>query len=238
MENDSQKNQLNKVSCIIPAYNESERISEVLDVVSGHPLINEVIVVDDCSTDKTVQKVSEFQRNFPNIILYRNEKNMGKSCAVYNGIKQSTGDILFFIDADLKGLTAQDLTDLVKPVLENNNLISISMRKNSPGIDRLIGLDYLSGERVFAKSMISEKLEQIPKILGFELEVFLNAIIIENKIPIKIIFWKNVESPFKFKKFFGLNIRSDVYMFFEILKFISPITIISQFIQMKRLMLK
>ena len=224
-----------KVSCIIAAYNEEPRIANVLFAIENHPLIDEVIVVDDGSKDGT----KDVAAKFANIHLIVMPQNKGKCTAIYTGIKNSKNEILLFLDADLIGLTADNITALINPVISGEADISISMRKNSPAIDRFIGLDYLSGERVFYKQLIMEKLEQIPKLPGFGLEVFLNRIIIRSKCRIKIIFWKNVESPWKYKKD-GLwaGIKGDIKMIYQIFKVISPPEVVYQFAKMKSRMVE
>jgi len=187
---------MQKVSCIIAAYNEHDRIGNVLKVVNDHPLLEEVIVVDDGSKDNTADVVLQFS----NVRLIVQPKNHGKSFAVYTGLKNCKSDLVFFLDADLIGLTANDITNLIHPVTQGIADISISLRKNSPLLDRIIGIDYLSGERVFSKKIIQPYLEEIGKIHGFGLEVFLNRIIIKNRLRIKIVHWDGVISPYPSKK--------------------------------------
>ena len=229
---------MNKVSCIIPAFNEAGRIAQVLDAIIEHPLIDEIIVVDDKSTDQTKEVV----RKYSTITLVEHGTNQGKSAAVYSGLIRASGNIIFLLDADLQGLTAHDITLLIEPVLKNTKVVSMSMRKNSPWIDRVIGIDYLSGERVFSKTLLGDSLdldiEKIRHLRGFELEVFLNRIIIAHQRPVQVIFWKNVVSPFKYKTYWGLQIRSDIYMTATILQYLSIAEVLAQFFNLRRLMVK
>ena len=104
------------ISCIIPAYNESKNIGKVLEVVKGYPRFNEIIVVDDCSKDNTCSMVESYLKDWPKIKLVKNEQNQGKAGAIKNGVKHSKGDIIVMVDADLIGLTYNDLDRLIKPV--------------------------------------------------------------------------------------------------------------------------
>src|SRR3989338_9641304 len=97
-----------KISCIIPAYNEGVRIKNVLRAVYKHPLIDEVIVVDDGSKDNTKDIVKEFEG-----IKLIIQENKGKSQAVAAGVSQAEGDLLFFLDADLIGLTPKNISGLI-----------------------------------------------------------------------------------------------------------------------------
>ena len=226
---------MKKISCIIPAYNEGKRIESVLKAVYKHPLIDEVIVVDDGSTDNTQKLVKKFK----GIKLIVNEKNRGKSFSIVNGITNSKNDLLMFIDSDLKGLKKEDITKLIEPVQKGEADVSISLRKNSLKIYKMIGLDFISGERVFPKNLIIDQLEKILKLPGFGLEVFLNKLIIKHSLRIKVVYWKNVISPRKSKKV-GLikGWEGDLLMFKDMMKTISLKCLIDQNLKMLKLMVK
>jgi len=159
---------MTKISCIIPAYNEGKRIQNVLEIVARHPLVDEVIVVDDGSSDDTGIIVSKFD----NIHLITQETNLGKTKALYKGTKESSGDFLFFLDSDLIGLTADDITKLITPVINNSADISISLRRNAPWLWHVIGIDYISGERVLPKNILFPYLEKMLSLPRFGIEVF------------------------------------------------------------------
>lgn len=141
------------VSCIIPAHNEAGRIGRVLDVVQNHPLLLEIIVVDDGSGDNTAQVAQG--RGIRVISL---PENRGKSYAVAEGIAVATGSHLLMLDADLVGLNDDDITALIRPVMQHQADVTISLRRNSPWVWRFIGLDYISGERVFARGLVAKHL--------------------------------------------------------------------------------
>lgn len=226
---------MTRVSCIIPAYNEGPRIGGVMEVVWNHPLIDEILVVDDGSEDDTRDVVSKF-RGIKSII---HKENTGKSRAVADGIVRSRGDIIFLLDADLVGLTSKDISDLLEPVLFSRADISISMRKNSPWIDKKIGLDFISGERVFSKKLIQDHMDAIRNLPPFGLESYLNKLIIKNKLRIKVAFWENVISLGKYKKS-GLirGVKGDLKMILDVLKTISVFEVVYQFVAMSFLKVK
>lgn len=123
-----------KISAIIINYNNDKFIEEAIRSVQkqSHP-VQEIIVVDDCSTDKSIEKINGV--NIP-IKLIRHEKNMGPSAARNTGIKNATGEILAFLDGDdtyHKDKIKNSITYFEKypevgmvytdyEVLENNNL--------------------------------------------------------------------------------------------------------------------
>src|SRR6266404_5410223 len=157
-----------KVSCVIPAHNEAPRIETVLLAAAKDPLIDEVIVVDDGSTDGTNDVVKKFidTAKAKNARLITLKKNAGKSNAIYEGITAAQGEFICMLDADLLGLTEEIVSRLIKPVLTGSADISISLRGNSPWIYRKIGIDLLSGDRVFHKSILADRLEKIRRLPG------------------------------------------------------------------------
>ncbi len=207
-----------KISCIIPAYNEGLRIEAVLRVVYGHPLIDEIIVVDDASKDNTQSIV----KKFPDIRLIVNKENKGKSYSVATGIIESSGDYILMLDADLHGLRSEDITSLVDPVKEGKVDVSMSIRKNAPAWMKLIKVDLMTGERVFPKSMITSRIQEMMALRGYALEVFLNRIVIKNKYAIKSVFLINVQDDLKTtKQGFFAGIKLFLSMWRDILKTIS-----------------
>jgi len=93
-----------KISIVIPAYNEEERIGESLKSITDYfkkrSYTYEVIVVSDGSTDETASVVSSYVNINPNIRLESYENNKGKGYAVKYGMRQAVGDYHLFIDAD------------------------------------------------------------------------------------------------------------------------------------------
>lgn len=95
-----------KISVIIPAFNEEENIKEsILETVrslTGLTIAWEIIVFDDGSQDKTYEQACSLQAEFPNrIIVKRNTQNIGKGRAIKKAVHYASGDYIVFIDADL-----------------------------------------------------------------------------------------------------------------------------------------
>lgn len=114
-----------KLSILIPAYNEGPTIHLILNrvkaVVLSHNIEKEIVIVNDCSKDDTVEKVEEYMRNNPelNIRFFSQERNQGKGAAINRAIKECTGDYLIIQDADLE-YDPQEYTLLLKPVFMDN----------------------------------------------------------------------------------------------------------------------
>ena len=160
---------MSSVSAIVPAFNEAERIGAVLAVLAKHPLISEIIVVDDGSDDGTSKIAIPFGAK-----ILRNEQNIGKGASMERGVKAASGDVFFFCDADIVGLTSEMITTILEPVLKGMYDMSVGIRgrivHTVPGSVSL--LPVLGGERAVTRELWNK----IPPIYKnrFEIETALN----------------------------------------------------------------
>jgi glycosyltransferase involved in cell wall biosynthesis len=212
------------VSCVIPAFNEAARIETVLIAALAHPLIAEVIVVDDGSSDGTAQIA---QAMGARVIVQ--PQNGGKTRALRDGIAAARGDFLLLLDADLERIGEADITALLTPVLAAQTDVSISLRGNSPTPWRALGLDYISGERVLPRIWVLDRLADLDTLAGFGFEVWLNAVWIDKGARIAVVPWPGVRSPLKSEKA-GLlaGIRADLGMMRDIFRTVSPLKALRQ----------
>ncbi len=111
-----------KITAIVPAYNEGPRLAAVLRVLTSYPAFDEVIVVDDGSTDNT----SRVARRWPARYL-RLAANQGKGRAMDHGVRAARGEVIFFCDADIEGLTHAALDRVIRPVVEQRVDMFIGM---------------------------------------------------------------------------------------------------------------
>ena len=214
-----------RISCIVCALNEGPRIGAVLAVASAHPLVAEVIVVDDGSTDDTAQVAARF----PNVRLISHAKNQGKSKAVATGVAAARHDLLMLLDADLKGLQAMDLTALATPVLDGRAAVSLSLRRNSLALFRLVGIDFVSGERVVDKRLLADVLHDIHALPRFGIEVFMNKRIIAAQLPIAIANWREVTQSRKTEKLgWWRGVRAEWRMVFDLMDAVYPLELLTQ----------
>lgn len=115
---------MQKLSVIIPAYNEEKTIERVLERISSVQLqkdiSKEIVVVNDASTDQTKEKILAFIAHNPSadIQYYEHDKNAGKGAALHTGITKVTGDYVIVQDADLE-YDPQEFTILLEPVLKD-----------------------------------------------------------------------------------------------------------------------
>jgi len=90
-----------RLSVVMPVFNERATIDEIIARVLAVPLTIELIVVDDCSTDGTGQRLQELQRE-RGFVLIAQSKNRGKGSALRRGFERVTGDVVVIQDADLE----------------------------------------------------------------------------------------------------------------------------------------
>ncbi len=98
----------------MPAYNEAERLNCVLEALRSANLIDETIVVNDGSYDDTYAVASQCSWVRPLNL----EKNRGKGSAMRAGAEATDADIVLFLDADLLGITGDQIDSLVTPVID------------------------------------------------------------------------------------------------------------------------
>lgn len=186
------------ISIIIPAYNEEVKIKDTLESIKGIEEINEIIVVDDGSTDKTTKIASEV--NSEKIIVLKLDKNRGKGYALNYGLKiaMKNADIIGFLDADL-GSSANDIKKLISPIINDEADVIIAKfppAKKKGGLGFVKGLAKesvfemtgveldatLSGQRLFKKEVL-EKFDEIP--FGYGVEVGMTIDILKYGYKIK-----------------------------------------------------
>lgn len=123
-----------KLSIVIPVYNEENTILQIIEKVKkvNFPVENEIIVVDDGSSDSTREKLKKIKG--VKIILH--ERNQGKGAAVKTGIKSSTGDYIIIQDADLE-YDPNQIKDLLRPILEKKAKVVYGTRlKRLPDLSK------------------------------------------------------------------------------------------------------
>jgi len=179
------------VSAIVPIYNEEKTLTKVVQTLLKSSLIDEVICVNDGSSDKSAQILQKFSGEIKLINL---KKNHGKGYALACGIKKAKGKIVSFFDADLTTLSETHIKTLLRPVLENKFKGVVGYAKNGQLPSIFINL---SGERAYYKNDLIPHLNQMSKT-RFGVEIFLNDLFKKQKI--KKVPLRNLQGLYKHQK--------------------------------------
>lgn len=167
-----------KIVAVVPVYNEENKIQDTVESLSNIDLIDNIIVVDDGSTDNTYNIVKKLD-----VDIIKLEKNSGKGYAIKSAIKNLEYDFLVLVDGDL-GKSSYEIEKLIYPII--NNEADVTIAKFPPpkkkggfgfvkklakkGIYHYTGVEInsgLSGQRVYKKEVI-DSIGEIPDTFGIE----------------------------------------------------------------------
>lgn len=170
-------------NCIIPFYNEEQRIENVLQELSNIPYFDQIILVNDWSTDTSQQLVESFIKKHKkqNILLISYAKNKWKSHAVYEGLQVCHTDYVFLFDADIRNIQIKEIEVLIENMYKNPDIDMWILRRVYA--KRYIKILYreliLSGQRMLRttdlKCVFQEKVDR------YQLEVAINTYMYTHK---------------------------------------------------------
>jgi glycosyltransferase involved in cell wall biosynthesis len=107
------------IAAILPIFNEELNVSGVLDVLHASSMLDEIILVDDGSSDKTFEILNRAAALDRRIQVIRHTRNKGKGEAIFSGWAATCAPILLLLDADLKDLTPEHIQTLLAPVIDH-----------------------------------------------------------------------------------------------------------------------
>jgi len=107
-----------KFSAVVPAYNEAERCEHVICELLKTDNLEELIFVNDGSTDNTETIVQKYKDN-PLFVYIKHPNNLGKGAALKTGVNVAKNDIILFLDADLENITSEKISKIVLPVIND-----------------------------------------------------------------------------------------------------------------------
>lgn len=174
-----------KVSAIISIFNEEKTLKKVISTLLNNSLVDEIICVNDSSSDDSLKILKSFDKQ---IILINLEKNKGKGHAMSVGIKKATHKIIMFADADLKNLDNTHINSLLKPILSNKAQVSIGFYTRS--LEDILFSFFYSGQRVYFKKDLEPLLKPM-KESRFGVEILLNHYL--KKLKHKRVFLKGLK---------------------------------------------
>jgi len=189
-----------KTTAIVPVFNEEKTVKKVLTVLNNSDLVNDIIVVDDASSDDSLKKIKDVKSNKLRLISLK--KNLGKSGAVKLAAQNLKTDILLFCDADLVNLKEEHIGQIIGPLKDGKTAMSVGLRDYG-----LIGnflykngfFPLIAGERALSYSIFKNTIKN-PFMKGYGLEPVLNYYCKENKIPVHKNIMKGLKQTLKPKK--------------------------------------
>jgi len=181
------------ISAVIPIYNEEKFLANFLAALLQSTYLDEIICVDDGSTDRSRQILHQYADTIQIIEL---SQNTGKGAALAAGIRAAHGDIVLFLDADLKNLNDLHIQALLDPLLAKRARVVVGYCKTSE--NPLNMNELISGQRAYFRSDLEPFLEEMAA-KRFGIEMYLNSLF----HPANMLFIPLVKlrSAYKFEKY-------------------------------------
>lgn len=202
-----------KVAAIIPTLNEEKNIARVIESLQQSSLIDEIIVVDDGSSDKTAEEAEKY-----GVRVIRHERNRGKGVAMETGARAADAEILFFADADLLHFRPGHADALIEPVANGSVGMTVGLRDRGKVLTWLLPhiAPVLGGERVMHREVFLRLRGKA--MTNFGIETVMNAYCRKHRIPIRYIPLWGVTQVIKERKYgFWKGFAARLRMFWQIL---------------------
>lgn len=167
-----------KVSVVVLVYNTAKYLKKCLDSIMNQTYENiEVIIINDGSTDESANIISEYLKNYPEIIKYFSKENSGIADTRNYGIEKVSGDYFLFVDSD-DYIDINLISNLVK-CIENNNIDIVKYKMNILNtnyeiIKKINGptFDILDGQTAFNILCFKDKMIDTPCLYLFNTEFY------------------------------------------------------------------
>ena len=187
-----------KTSAIICVYNEEETLKDVIISVSTSEIVNEIVVINDGSTDNTKRIIEELKKNIEITDIHFKE-NKGKGYAMAVGVENATNEIIAFIDADQTNIISGYIEQMINPLIKKEcdmvlgySTVNILSKDVNP-------LRILTGERAMYKKDVTPILDKM-KESRFGVETLLYFYFISIGKSIKFIKLIGLKHKVKYKK--------------------------------------
>jgi len=188
---------MKKITAIICVFNEEKTIKDVVIKVADY-FFDEVIVVNDGSTDKTDDILNTLSRNYE-FKYIKLEENKGKGFAMATGIENATGEIIVFVDADLSDLQEDHLFELAMPLVHKKADMILGQATETL-IDYSVNpFKSFTGERSVFKKDILPIVDKM-KHSRFGVETLINLYYQSEGKKVKYVMLNGLKHPTKFDK--------------------------------------
>jgi glycosyltransferase involved in cell wall biosynthesis len=182
------------IDIVVPARNEAATIADVVLACHGCAYTREVIVVDDGSSDDTAAVAAAHGAR-----VVRREHGGSKAHAMAAGVRATDAFAVFFVDADLLGLRSHHLDEICKPFVEGRAVMSIGTFDYGVWNPLVLRFPPTTGERVLPRWVFDAVPPQ--KLDGYTIEVMINEVVAEARLPTTARVMKGVTHRTKREKF-------------------------------------
>jgi len=165
------------IAAILPVYNEELNVSDVLDVLLASSILDEIILVDDGSSDRTIEILNQAGAVDQRIRVIRHEQNRGKGQAIFSGWAATCAPILLLLDADLKDLTPEHLNALLAPVIDHRADMTLGLFQGghfSTDLSHRL-TPFLTGQRGMRAKLLKDVSPEAAAGYGFEIALTVTA---------------------------------------------------------------
>jgi polyisoprenyl-phosphate glycosyltransferase len=165
------------IAAILPTYNEELNVSGVLDVLHATSMLDEIILVDDGSSDNTIAILNQAAAADQRIQVIQHDRNRGKGQAIFSGWAATTAPVILLLDADLKDLTPDHIHALLAPVINHRADMTIGLfRGGHFGTDFSHWLTpFLTGQRGLRAELLECVSREAAEGYGFEVALTVAA---------------------------------------------------------------
>jgi glycosyltransferase involved in cell wall biosynthesis len=165
------------IAVILPTYNEELNVTGVLEVLRATEILDEIILVDDGSQDKTADILNQAAAMDQRIQVIQHDRNKGKGQAIFSGLAATHATIILLLDADLKNLNPTHIQALLKPVIEHRADMTLGLFKGGHfRTDFSHWLTpFLSGQRGLRAELLKYVSREAAEGYGFEVALTVAA---------------------------------------------------------------
>ena len=135
------------LSVVMPVYNEAATVAQIIRRVLEQKPVQELIIVDDASSDQTWEALQAFQSLAPRVKLHRHKINQGKGAALRTGFRETTASVVIVQDADLE-YDPREYYLLLRPILAGQADVVYGTRFGSSGAHRVVYFWHSVGNRL------------------------------------------------------------------------------------------
>lgn len=208
-----------RTTAIICAYNEEKTIKEVLHSVNDCNIIDEIIVVNDGSTDNTKDLIDSVGIDKGlKIVKIHLKENKGKGFAMATGLEYTSNELIVFIDADLSNIQDEHIAKLVNPLLVKMADMVLGQPTETLINYSINPFKSFTGQRSVLKKDILPLIDEMKKS-RFGVETLINLYYQSKGARIKYVMLSGLKHPTKFEKTDSTNaVKEFIYEGQEIIK--------------------